>query len=94
MNKYSEKELEDNVHLFDSTDWHCISWCQELSESFVEKYMLDMDEITWYFISLYQKLSDEFIKKYINKINIDRLIDNKNISNKIKKELRLLKEII
>ena len=35
--KYSEKILEENINLFDNNDWECISMCQKLSESFIER---------------------------------------------------------
>ena len=113
-NKYSEKELEENLHLFDESEWVSISICQNLSEEFIEKYKYKLD---WFYISSYQELSEEFIEKYqdkvdwghishyqnlsegfikkhINKIYFEELILNKNISNKIKEEIKLLKEII
>ena len=89
--KYSEKELENNINLFNEWDWYYISYCQVLSEGFIEKYS---DKVEWYDISKYQILSESFIKRNINKINIHYLMMNKNISEEIKKEINLLKEII
>ena len=65
----------------------------------LEKYIhLFDDDDDWCCISEFQKLSEEFIEKNINKIDIDYLMENKNISkklkNKVKKEINLLKEII
>jgi hypothetical protein len=114
MNKYSEKELEDNILFFDESDWKKISWSQKLSEEFIEKHS---DKVYWLWISAYQnlseafiekysdkvdwidvserqKLSEQFIEKHKDKIKIDLLIHNKNISNKIKEEIRALMEII
>ena len=61
-NKYSEEELEDNVHFFDKFDWNSISFYQNLSEEFIEKYS---DKLDWCWISRHQKLSESFIMKYI-----------------------------
>jgi hypothetical protein len=88
---YSEKEFEEKINTFDELDWKYISWNQKLSESFIEKYP---NKIAWREISQYQKLSENFIRKYINKINIHNLMDNKNISEEIKEEIKTLKEII
>ena len=112
--KYSEKELENNIHLFGFYDWRFISkyqilseefikkhsnkvtWndisaCQTLSEDFIEKHS---DKLNWYEISFYHKLSEEFIKKHIDKIDIYWLMENKNISEKIKEEIKTLEDII
>jgi hypothetical protein len=89
--KYSEKELENNINLFDQWDWRWISSYQNLSEEFIEKYSYKVD---WINISLSQKLSEEFIKKNINKINIFSLVCNEDISKKTKEEIKTLKEII
>ena len=60
----------------------------------LEKYIHLFDSIDWYNISGNQKLSEEFIKKHIDKINIYWLMQNKKISEKIKQEIKTLKEII
>ena len=44
-----------------NVDWHGISSCQKLSESFIEKHS---DKVKWNVISQYQKLSESFIEKY------------------------------
>jgi hypothetical protein len=112
--KYSEKELENNIHLFGFYDWRYISKYQILSEEFIEKHSnklnwdnisayqvlsedfieKHLDKLNWYEISFYHKLSEEFIKKHIDKINIYWLMENKNISEKIKEEIKTLEYII
>jgi ABC-type iron transport system FetAB ATPase subunit len=89
--QYSEKVLEKNIHLFDLDDWNYISFCQKLSEKFIEKYS---DNVYWPWISRNQNLSEEFIIKNINKIDIKYLMNNGNVSEKTKQEINLLKEII
>jgi hypothetical protein len=89
--RYSEKELEDNCHLFDKVDWYDISEFQELSGKFIEKHS---GKVSWGGISFCQKLSDNFIKKHIEKIDIYWLLGNENISEKTKEEIKTLKEII
>ena len=93
--KYSEQELEENINLFDLWLWKLISVRQTLSEEFIEKYS---NEVDWYYISKYQILSEKFIKNNSSKINFDSLMENNNLSKKVKdkieKEINLLKEII
>jgi hypothetical protein len=93
--KYSEKELEEYIKFFSDYDLEVISYTQNLSEEFIEKYS---DKVDWYYISSRQNLSEEFIRKHINKIHISWLMNNNFISrklkNKIKKEIKTLKEII
>jgi hypothetical protein len=89
--KYSEETLEKYINSFSGWDWYYISYCQVLSEKFIEKHS---DKLNWYEISFYQKLSEEFMKKHIDKIDIGCLTENKNISEKIKQEIQTLKEII
>jgi hypothetical protein len=93
--KYSEKELEENIELFDNYDLRVMSYYQNLSEKFIEKHS---DKVFWNYISESQKLSEVFIKKHINKIKIDFLMDNKYISKELKKqikqEIQTLKDII
>ena len=76
-------------------NWYWISKRQSLSEKFIEKHS---DKVVWEFISELQSLSEEFIRKHINKIHISWLMNNNFISrklkNKIKKEIKTLKEII
>ena len=64
--KYSEKELEKNINLFDEHDWWRISFCQKLSEQFIEKYLNKIDLET---VSECQVLSEKFIEKYSDKLD-------------------------
>jgi hypothetical protein len=64
--KYSEKELEKNIKLFDSIDWYNISKNQKLSEEFIDKYS---KIVSWRDISCCQYLSEEFMEKHQNKIS-------------------------
>jgi hypothetical protein len=69
-NKYSEKELEENVNSFNINDWYFISCCQKLSEEFIEKHL---DQVYWHLISEYQTLSEEFIEKHFDKLHRDAI---------------------
>jgi hypothetical protein len=89
--KYTEEELENNIHLFEFNDFRRIYTYQKLSEKFIEKHSTNVD---WGYISHYQYLSEEFIKKHINKISIYYLMMNKKISKNIKQEIKTLKYII
>jgi hypothetical protein len=89
--KCSEKELEKNIDLFNQIEWNIISYSQKLSESFIEKYSHKLD---WGWISIYQELSEKFIMKHLDKISVFWLMENKKISNNIKKEIKTLKDII
>ena len=89
--RYSEKELEDNCHLFDDSDWYYLSDNQFLTQRFMEKHS---DKIDWDFIALSQKMTAKFIKKHISKIEITYLMVNPRVSKKVKEEIKTLKEII
>jgi hypothetical protein len=89
--RYSEKELEDNCHLFDNDDWADIADNQSLTQKFMEKHS---DKIDWDFIALSQKMTAKFIKKHISKIEITYLMVNPRVSKKVKEEIKTLKEII
>jgi hypothetical protein len=65
-NKYSEEELEANIHLFDIINWNFISQFQNLSEEFIEKHS---GKVHWYKISVYQNLSEKFIEKHLVEVN-------------------------
>jgi hypothetical protein len=91
INRYSIKEIEENIIFFDDWDWVKISTYQYLTDNFIEKYS---DKVDWDQISYFQYLSETFIRKHINKINFKCLIYNKNISEEIKNEINTLKEII
>jgi hypothetical protein len=87
-----ESELESYTNYLDKDHLDYISYHYHLSQEFIEKHS---DKVNWCNISAYQKLSEEFIKKHINKIHIDQLMNyNNNVSYKIKKEIKTLKEII
>ena len=77
--KYSEKELEDNIHLFDKFDWMDISFYQTLSEVFIEKYL---HKLSIYYICSRQDLSEKFIAKHANKITWDSICKYQNLSEK------------
>jgi hypothetical protein len=55
--------VETNIY---NIDWYWISMCQQLSESFIEKYE---DKVIWLYISQYQTLSKTFIEKFQNEID-------------------------
>jgi hypothetical protein len=65
-NTYCEAELEDNINLFNASDWYCISFYQNLSGEFIEKHS---DKVYWELISVKQKLSEEFIERNSDKIS-------------------------
>jgi hypothetical protein len=90
-NKYSEEELENNINYFCNYDWYLISYSQNLSEEFIEKYS---DKLDWDWISECQNLSEQFIRKHIGKIDIGWLVNNKYISKEIKNELSTIMDII
>jgi hypothetical protein len=64
------------------------------SEEELEENIKLFKEFDWYLISYSQNLSEEFIRKHIDKIDIELLIENKNISEDIKIEIKDLIEII
>jgi hypothetical protein len=64
------------------------------SEEELEENIKLFKDFDWYSISFVQILSEEFIKKHIDKINIELLFENKNISEDIKIEIKDLIEII
>jgi hypothetical protein len=61
----------------DKWDWVYISRYQTLSESFMEKYK---DKVDWYWISRHQKMSEDFIIKNLDRIRVERLKGNPNVS--------------
>jgi hypothetical protein len=64
--KYSENDLENNIHLFDERDWEHICANQKLSEKFIEKYS---DKVCWESICCNQNLSECFIEKHMPELD-------------------------
>ena len=75
--KYSEKELEDNINLFDANDWINISEFQKLSKQFIEKYEY---RVFWITICYCQDLSESFLEKNLNKIDWCNISECQNLS--------------
>ena len=75
----------------DKVDWNNISDCQKLSEDFIIEFQ---NKVYWDYISYSQKLSLKFIKENIEKLNVKHLLENENISNEIKQELKMYSEIL
>ena len=64
--RYSEEELEGNIHLFSDYDWYLISQFQNLSEDFIDKHSGKVD---WIAICRTQILSELFIEKNLDKLD-------------------------
>ena len=65
------RENKDNVY------WPNISFYQELSEEFLREFQ---DKIYWKYISYKQILSQEFIIDYFDRLDLDLLLENKQIT--------------
>jgi hypothetical protein len=75
--KYSEETLEKYINSFSGWDWYYISYCQTLSEKFIEKHS---DKLDWRDISWSQKLSEKFIEKHSNKIDWKQISQHQKLS--------------
>lgn len=69
----------------EALNWHSLSSCQELPEYIIEKYF---NKVNWRYISWYQSLSEKFIYKWQNYIVYDNLMDNNNISDTVKRNVK------
>jgi hypothetical protein len=102
LQEYSNKNIELLLHtkvisifydLFRDFDFCALlSYnCSYLPESFIRKYK---DELDWYYISTFGSLSASFIFEMKDYIDFDILMENENISEETKSEIKTLKEII
>jgi hypothetical protein len=66
-NKYSEKELEDNINFFDLIDWGDIAYHQELSEEFIKKHI---NKISIFLLMRNKKISKKLKEKIEKEINL------------------------
>jgi hypothetical protein len=63
---------------------------QSLSEPFIEKYR---DKVDWGLVSGYQKLSENFLLNNLEKISINWLVINRNISKGLYEKIKFMKEL-
>ena len=69
----------------DRLTWNAFSH-QKLSENFIRKYK---DKVYWCIISEKQNLSKDFIVEFSDKIDLEKLVLNKNISDEVKEFCRM-----
>lgn len=102
LQEYTNKNIELLLHtkvisifydLFRDFDFCALlSWnCSDLPESFIRKYK---DELDWHYISTFGSLSASFIFEMKDYIDFEILMENENISEETKSEIKTLKEII
>ena len=77
--KYSIEELEEIIANRELTklEWNYISYYQNISESFIEKYS---DKVNWDILSMCRQLSEGLIDKYKDKVNWNRAIRCQKLS--------------
>lgn len=69
----------------EALNWLSLSAYQELPEYIIEKYF---NKVNWRFISWCQSLSEKFIYKWQNYIVYDNLMNNPNISDTVKRNVK------
>jgi len=85
--KLSEEYIRENADSIDQKGWNYISSKPILSEDFIREFA---DRLDWEQISRKQPLSDKFINEFEDYVDWYALDMNPNISNKMKKQLRLM----
>ena len=76
---------EGNIKVAEKGIQDYISYCQVLSEEFIEKHS---DKLDWRDISWSQKLSEKFIEKHSNKIDWKEISEYQNLSEEFIKEMK------
>lgn len=66
-------------------NWFWISHLQKLSEYVMDEFKNELD---WLQLSYYQKMSFDFIMAFRHKVVVGNLLQNKNISEETKQEIK------
>ena len=85
-NDFSENELEQLMHKFSPKEWRIVSWNENLSERFIEKYK---DNLSFDAICKYCRLSFEFIVRNFDILNLHMILKNVLVSEEVKNYIRM-----